>query len=143
MNKTRIQAALMMGILLAVLISGCGFVPGKTNSLDGTSWTLESYAGTALLPGSAMTAVIEDGEISGSASCNHYFGSYKTHGDGMTVEGLAWTEMACLNPEGIMSQEQEIMRLLGSAAAYQLQGGKLIIKAENGGQLVFTPSQSQ
>jgi heat shock protein HslJ len=42
-----------------------------------------------------------------------------------------------------MSQEQEIMRLLGSAAAYQLQGGKLIIEAEPGGQLVFGPWQSQ
>jgi heat shock protein HslJ len=131
------HAALMAAFLLAALISGCGLMPSSSNDLDGTSWTLESYAGQALIPDSTMTAVFNGGEVSGSASCNHYFAAYQTQGDRIAIEGLGWTEMACLEPEGIMSQEQEIMRLLGSASAYKLQGEQLIIIVENGSQLVF------
>lgn len=143
MKKKGIQAALVIGILVGMLVSGCGLLPGTGADLDGTSWTLESYAGDELIPGTSMTAIFEGREISGSASCNHYFGSYQIQGTGIEIEGLAWTEMACLDPEGIMTQEQEIMHLLGSASAYQLGGNRLIITAENGSQLIFSSQQAK
>lgn len=128
------------GIVILLVLSGCGVLSGGSNAeLTGTSWTLESYGGKELISGSAMTAEFESGEIGGSASCNHYFGSYKTSADQITIEGLGWTEMACMDPEGIMEQESNIMSMLGKSVSYLIEGGKLRIQIESGEELVFVP----
>lgn len=129
----------MITFLLALLISACSSLPGMGgDDLTGTAWTLEGYGGKDLIPDSTMTAVFEDGQVNGSASCNHYFAAYNTSGNQITIEGLGWTEMACLEPDGIMEQEQAIMALLGSAVSYQIQGDKLVITTQSGEQLIFT-----
>ena len=129
----------LIGILLtALFLSSCGVLPvSNTIDLKGTSWTLVSYNGTALIPGSAMTAFFEGSEVNGSASCNHYFGSYTTKGEQIQIDGLGWTEMACMDPEGIMEQEQVLMSLLSQAAAISIQGETLQLTTENGDSLIF------
>ena len=84
-----------------------------------------------------MTALFEAGEVNGSASCNHYFGSYKTKGNQIQIEGLGWTEMACMDPEGIMQQEQQLMSLFSQAATYFIQGQVLQITTISGELLIF------
>ena len=84
----------------------------------------------------------ESGEVSGSASCNHYFGSYQAKGNQITINGLGWTEMACMNPEGLMEQESTIMSILSKAVSYSTEGGKLQIQVEGGDMLVFLPLES-
>jgi heat shock protein HslJ len=129
-----------ISISIVLVISGCGIFSGSLgNDLNGTSWTLESYGGKSLLGDRAMTAIFESKEVSGSASCNHYFGAYKISGNQFSVDGLGWTEMACMDPEGIMQQEQEIMAMLGDSASYMINGDNLIISTSNGDQLVFLP----
>jgi heat shock protein HslJ len=130
----------LIAFIVLLVLSGCGLFPGNPrNDLNGTSWTLESYGGESLLANSTMTAIFESGEVSGSASCNHYFGAYKIKGNQLTVEGLGWTEMACMDPEGIMEQEQIIMALLGNSASYQIEGNKLILQTADGEKLIFVP----
>lgn len=127
-------------IVILLALSGCGILPGKSGAdLDGTVWTLESYGGKSLISGTAMTATFEAGEISGSASCNHYFGSFQTDGDQITIAGLGWTEMACMDPEGIMQQESDLMAMLSKSISYQIEGGKLRLET-GGGELVFASS---
>ena len=134
MKKTRIL--IIVGILL--LNTGCSLLPGTGGSdLEGTSWKLVSYGGLTPLPGKDMTAEFSGKEISGSASCNHYFGTYQVKGSQIKLEGLAWTEMACLDPEGIMEQEQRVMALLGDAASFSRQGSQLVITTSAGEQLIF------
>lgn len=129
-----------IALLMLLVLSGCGIIEGRLgNDLNGTSWSLESYGGKSLLGDRAMTAIFESGEVSGSTSCNHYFGAYKINGNQFSVEGLGWTEMACMDPEGIMQQEQEIMALLGDSASYLIDGDKLIIRTSEGYELVFLP----
>lgn len=143
MKNNQTRKALIIAALMMILLGSCSLVPSNNeNPLKGTSWTLTSYAGKELIPGSQMTATFKDGKISGSASCNRYFSSYKTRGDTLIVESLGWTEMACLDPEGIMAQESEIMRMLGSAVSYQIQGDRLVIQDTKGEQLIFTPQQT-
>jgi len=86
-----------------------------------------------------MTANFKEREISGSASCNHYFGSYKIKGDQIAIDGLGWTEMACLDPEGIMEQEQVIMKILSGAETISLQDNLLNIRSKSGEILLFAP----
>jgi heat shock protein HslJ len=126
-------------ILISLALSSCGlFTGGSGTDLNGTAWTLESYGGESLISDTTMTANFESGEVSGSASCNHYFGSYQIKGDQITMEGLGWTEMACMDPEGIMEQEQAIMSLLSSAISYGIEGGKLHLQIESGEELIFS-----
>jgi heat shock protein HslJ len=85
-----------------------------------------------------MTANFTDQEISGSASCNSYFGEYKIKDDQIAIEGLGWTEMACLDPEGIMEQEQTVMRLLSQASLIAREENSLVVTTDSGKELIFS-----
>lgn len=140
MKKSIILITLIFALLT---LSGCAIIAGDSGSgLDGTAWTLESYGGKTLIGETAMTANFDSGEVTGSTSCNHYFGSYKVKGEQFTVEGLGWTEMACMDPEGIMEQESTIMAMLSTTVSYVIQGGKLHLQLESGDELVFSPLES-
>jgi heat shock protein HslJ len=99
--------------------------------LEGTTWVLASYGDPsdpqAVLEGSEITAEFDsaEGTVSGSAGCNHYFGSYEVDGEAITFGLLGSTLMACLEPEGIMQQEQAYLAALASAATYRIEGNKL------------------
>lgn len=128
--------------LISLISAGCvSLVRQPGPDLKDTSWTLLSYAGEPLLPGTEMTAVFEDHQVRGSASCNQYSGSYRLRGNQLTVENLAWTEMACLDPEGIMEQEQQIMKLFGSAEQAQREDDRLIITTRAEELLIFEKGQ--
>ena len=140
------RMTIIMGAILVLLtLSGCGLFPGADGGtevdLSGTSWTLESYDGKALVGETAMTAKFLLGEITGTTSCNQYFGAYEAKGGQLTIDGLGWTEMACMDPEGIMEQESAIMNLLSKTASYQMENGKLILQISSGEELVFDPAE--
>ena len=124
--------------LICLFLSSCGILQtGNSNNLGGTAWALVSYNGNPILPDTAMTAFFEDQEVNGSASCNHYFGSYKTNGEKIQIDGVGWTEMACLDPEGIMKQEQELMAHFTQATTIAVEGEILQITTTNGVIMTF------
>lgn len=117
--------------------------PGA-DALRDTAWELTSLAGNELLPGTTITLEFTADEISGSTGCNHYGGSYEISGDGLNLVDLYATEMACLQPAGIMEQEAAYLTALGLAARYQIDGGRLEIQDETGTQvLVYVASGSE
>ncbi len=129
---------LLILILLTLFLSGCMTLSiNQKDSLKGTAWTLSNHNGTTLLPGTSMTAFFEGGEVNGSASCNQYFGNYKVKGDQIQIDGLGWTMMACMDPEGIMEQEQQLMSLFSQAATFSIQGNVLQIITGPGDILEF------
>jgi heat shock protein HslJ len=120
------------------IISACSFSTlNGDQGLEGTSWQLISFNSSSLLPGTSMTASFEEGEIRGSGGCNSYFGSYSASGSNLEIKELAWTEMACLDPEGIMQQEQVLMSLLSTAETYSMEGSTLQINTAAGEHLRF------
>ena len=130
--------SILLTILLAVITVSCATLPEQViDPLTDTTWKLMTYAGTNPLPGKNMTAFFDGEGISGSASCNHYFGSYKLKRDQIAISGLGWTEMACLDPEGIMEQEQTIMKLLSDSSSFSVQGDRLQITTSSGDFLIF------
>jgi heat shock protein HslJ len=127
-----------ISILISLFAVSCFLIPGVDgNPLSETSWKLISYAGKEPIPGKDMTAIFEAKEVSGSASCNHYFGSYSVAGDRVTFQGLGWTEMACLDPEGIMEQEQTIMAMLSKSVSFMIRGNSLEILTSDEELLIF------
>ena len=95
-------------------------------SLEGTTWALAGFIEektveemttpllmvTDLLASSEITVVLENGAATGSAGCNSYGAGYSSDGASLTFGPMAVTEMACLDPEGLMAQEQRYLGLL-------------------------------
>jgi len=130
--------SILLTTLITVITASCATFPEQViNPLTDTTWKLMTYAGTNPLAGKNMTAAFDGKGISGSASCNHYFGSYKLKKDQITISELGWTEMACLDPEGIMEQEQIIMKMLSESDTFTIQGDRLQITTSSGDFLIF------
>jgi heat shock protein HslJ len=139
MHKKLIVGMLM--ILAFSLLAGCG-KSEPSASLDGSKWVLTSLNGSSPLQGTEITLAFDDGEASGSAGCNSYFGPYTVQGtDGLAFHGLASTEMACLEPEGIMEQETEYLQLLRAASRFAITDGQLEISGDGGGLLIYIRAQ--
>lgn len=107
---------------------------GPTDPLAGTSWAATAYYNSAtnrmegVLPGTGLTTAFSDGDrVSGSAGCNDYQGGYAVDGQSLSIFGPSSTNKACAEPEGIMEQEAAFLSALGSAAAFNLEGGQLYI----------------
>jgi heat shock protein HslJ len=133
-------AALGTAILLS--LSACvGMLPGSSDPLKGTSWQLMTLGGSALIPGSEINAFFEEGQVGGSAGCNSYGGSYQVSGDKLTIGEIVQTEMACLDPPGVMEQEQEYLQLLGQARSFSIRGHELRITTSTGETLTFITAE--
>jgi heat shock protein HslJ len=133
------RIVLLVAIPILLSLAACDS-PGA-NALRDTAWELTSLAGNELLPGTTITLEFTADEISGSAGCNHYGGSYKISGDGLNLVDLYATEMACLEPTGILEQESAYLSALRLAATYQIDGRRLEIVDETGTQaLVYVAS---
>ena len=121
-------------VLIANAVGG-GEGAGK---IEGGTWTLVTLAGQPVLEGTKITARFASGEVSGSAGCNNYSGSYERSGSQLTVGLLITQMMECPEPEGVMEQEYQYQGLLQSAASYRTTGGQLeILNASGGVVLVY------
>ena len=108
--------------------------PGKTKQLEGTKWALQSYGEPGnpkdVLADTKITAefVSSEDTVKGSASCNTYFGSYELKGSQLLIPGsIGVTEMYCMEPEGVMEQEQEYLAILQLTESYKIDDDELRI----------------
>jgi heat shock protein HslJ len=134
--RTRLPRLLALGMVIALLAAaGC---TSPVVGPEGESWVLQSYGdGQAPPDGVEATAEFADGQITGSAGCNQYFGAYETDGSGMTTGPMGSTMMFCADPEGIMDLEQEFLTAIGAAETFEVEDGELRMSYP-GGVLVFS-----
>lgn len=117
--------------------------PEEPAALENTVWMLVSYGDSGSpqtpLEGSEITAVFDktEGNVSGSAGCNQYFGSFEVNGSKLSVSPLASTMMMCPE-EGVMDQEQGYLAILQGAESYQIEGDQLHIVAAGDRLLTYT-----
>ena len=113
------------------------FITEQPKSLTGV-WQMISYMeadGTTVpaLNATNVTAVFgTDGQVTGSAGCNNYFGTYSTEGETISVGPLGLTMMYCESPEGVMDQESGYLAALENVSSYQISGNNLILHTEDG-----------
>jgi heat shock protein HslJ len=106
-------------------------------TLTGRTWHLRRLADNAgemvpALSQATVTAVFsEDGHLSGAAGCNWYGTYYRTEGEQLFIEDIAYTDFHCSSPEGILQQEQRYFSLMDRVAAYDIQDRTLILYDEN------------
>jgi len=141
--KTKNKFLLSM-ILIALLAASCSaFNPTGTNDLEGSQWNLLYINKSTPLEGSTFTIEFEDGEVHGRSGCNSYFGEYTVKGNEISFGMLAATEMACMEPEGIMQQEQEYLTFLSEVVTWSVEGEQLILKQEVQDQLTFQKAKGE
>ena len=114
--------------MIILALAACARSGAATDDpLDGTSWELMAYRKTRPIPGTSLSATFEDGQVSGSAGCNSYGGSYQVSDGTISFSELFITEMACMDPEGVMGQEALFMGFLRDARTLRFVEGQLQI----------------
>ena len=119
------------------------FVVLEPASLVGTDWLLTSYNNgkggmQSLIIGSEITADFgEDETMKGYAGCNSYTASYEATENTISIGTAASTEMACMDPEGVMEQETQYLSALQNAAVYAIRDDRLEIRDENGSGVAY------
>ena len=137
----KISKTFLIILLTTLCISSCTVFTSKDNGLDGTEWELRYIRKSVPIPGSVIFIVFNNGEMHGSSGCNSYFGEYKISNGSISIGPIAMTEMACLEPEGAMQQEQDYLAFLSEVETYSINGDQLILKKAIQDQLTFEQVQ--
>ena len=119
-------------------LAACGGAASGA-ALDDNAWAMVQYRNASgemvgLLPDSLVTVEFKDGELGGTAGCNHYFGSYEAKDDKLTVGPMGMTEMWC-EPAPLMDQEQAYLAAVGEVARFQITDGELTLFDSSGAEL--------
>lgn len=128
------QLALLAGQGQALLT----FTVGESASLSGTTWQVVGYNNgrggvTSVIIGTELTAVFDEGgRLAGSAGCNQYFADYRLEDQDLAIGPAGSTRMACLEPDGIMDQENEFLAALERVATYRIEGDRLQLRDVGG-----------
>jgi heat shock protein HslJ len=105
----------------------------KALSLEGPTWILQRT-----LLRTEVTAIFEEGKVTGSAGCNTYNGTYTVtvgaNEDEIAIGPLATTRMAC--QQNIMDQETRYLGALEAAESYIIEDTTLTIFFP-GGALIY------
>lgn len=100
--------------------------------LEDSLWYLTSYTTNAGETITAQTFVQEpfirfsEGQVSGNATCNRFFGSYSLEGDALAIQPGGSTLMAC--PDQFMTQEQAVMGVLEQVDGYAIADDTLQLR---------------
>jgi heat shock protein HslJ len=122
----------------AILLSACGENnPTDVPQLEGQIWVLMTSTEIQPIDGRKPNLQFEAGQVSGTTGCNHYGGSYQIKGDTIQFDHLYSTEMACLDPEGLLYQERLYLELLGMVDRHELSGDLLTFFTDSQPVLIF------
>ena len=119
-------------MVLSLCLYACNNVV-DTKTLEDITWVLESYGEQSnlqvVLEATEITATFNSSEdtVRGSSGCNTYGGVYEVDGSKLSISNIYYTEMACIEPEGVMEQETEYLSLLSNTESYEIIDGKLRI----------------
>ena len=143
MKRITLLTAALIALMVAASIAGCarGSDTPPDSSLEGTSWTLSQLEGKALIAETEITLVFEEGQVGGTAGCNHYSGTPSIDDDKVSFGAVGSTEMACIAPKGVMDQETTFLKALGLVATLKMGNGELAFLNQAGQTvLLFAPA---
>jgi len=133
----KIKGLVIVLLALTALLVGCNSGPADSPSLEDTQWLLVKLKGEPPMAGRVPSAEFSADQISGSAGCNTYFGAYEASDGELSIGDIARTEMWCMDPEGVMDQEQAFLDDLASVTSYRLAGERLEL-LDGTGEVILT-----
>ncbi|MGD8456566.1 MAG: META domain-containing protein [Anaerolineales bacterium] len=131
--QQRMITLLILSAALVVLLGACS--GGGGGSLNDTDWVLMIL--NEQVPLGSFTLSFADGQVSGKAGCNSYFGDYEQSGETISIPMIGITEMYCMDPEGIMDQESLYVGILSRANTLTTNETQLLLQADDGAFLLF------
>ena len=126
---------LLSFVFILAFASGCA--TANQPKVTGSSWILTTYNDQQSITDHQPILKFETDQVSGTTGCNHYGGNFQIDEDSIHFEGIFNTEMACLEPEGLMEQERIYLDLLRRVDQYELEGESLTFYIELNPVLVF------
>jgi heat shock protein HslJ len=134
------RTAALLGIVLVLAACGGAGASPSASAPDGSqpdglsplgAWQLVagSADGTALSLEEThpVTVVVEASRIGGTSACNGYGGRLVGTGDGIRIEELSWTAMACM-PASVMDVEAAYLAALARVTAIGVEGEQLLLR---------------
>jgi len=106
-------------------------------NFDDSAWVLTAINSDTAIIGNPPTLEFEADMVSGNASCNTFGGRYQIQRETISFGPLARTEMYCVEPEGVMDQEQIYLDILGAAQRFELVDDILTIYSDSEKTLTF------
>ena len=123
-----------------VALQGC--VSADAAALTSTNWIVMEINGQRVMKDFEPTMQFgTTTEVSGNASCNSFFGTYKISGNQLSFDQLGNTEMWCME-DGVMDQETLFLQSLLKADTFNITAGKLTINLNDGGNIVLEQLES-
>jgi CubicO group peptidase (beta-lactamase class C family)/heat shock protein HslJ len=115
-------------------------------TLEGTSWMLEAFVEgqvtRSLIGDTEITLQFGGGDVRGSAGCNDYGGAYTLERGALRIPQIDITEQLCLEPAGVMAQEQKYVEILRKVTAFIWDANYLTLKTTDGLGLRFISIQT-
>jgi heat shock protein HslJ len=114
----------------------------QPEGLADTSWVVNGYnngrqAVVSVLAGTELTMEFAaDGRVAGSTGCNRYTGSFKQDGKTLSFGPAAATRRMCIEPEGVMEQEQQFLKALETVATARQEADRLELRTADGAMAV-------
>lgn len=133
-----------MAVLVLLFTTGCGGAflggGGDLDLLEG-DWVLVEGHGPDGEVGIVerhpiSLSIAADGTWGGTAACNAYGAAVDVSGDGLEIDELFQTEMAC-EAEGVMDAEQRFLSAFAAADTFSVERETLTLSGENGTELTF------
>jgi heat shock protein HslJ len=132
----------LLGLTMLLVFQACSLLPNTDlKLLEGTDWELVSIRKSAPIASITITIAFSNGEVHGRSGCNTFFGSYQINGQKISFGPMAMTEMACLEPDGVMQQELDYLGLLSEANTFDIVNEQLILSKDAQNQLVYESQQ--
>ena len=123
-----ITAMIWLMTMHASSAAGPGTGPG---GLAGSAWRVTEHKGQAVdVQPEWFVQFSEDGQFSGFAGCNRFFGDFKENGQEISIGPLASTRKFC-SPT-IMKGEAALMKTLQQARRFNRNKSRLLISDETG-----------
>jgi heat shock protein HslJ len=109
--------------------AGCG---GDPASLLQGKWTVRKIDGRPAVKEPKISLNFgTESQLTGSASCNRYFGSYALSAENLTISELGSSMMMCDGP--IMDQETQFLGILREVRGFEIgQDRSLVLHAKDG-----------
>lgn len=141
--KTRMTYSLQDGGLTAVRSED--LTESVADQLAETSWVLQSILANDIASSTEIdqeiTAVFQDGQMTGSAGCNNYFTSYETDGMSLTLGPVGSTKMACDNARN--QRETEFFIVLDSITTFNMTDNMLELMDADGNVEILFEAQGE
>jgi len=109
----------------------------KDTTVENMSWILVSFERqgdpVAMPDGIEVTLFFDksEGLAQGQSGWNSYGGAYRIDGHNLAIPEVESTEMACLEPEGVMELEQQYLRSIIDVQSYEINSGMLTLYTTN------------